>query len=442
MDVPETRYARSGDLRIAYQVLGEGPLDLVLVPAFMSNIEIAWEMPGLGDFLRRLAGFARVIGFDRRGVGMSEGEAGASTLEEQVDDVRAVMAACGSEQPALLSAAEGCGLAAMFAATHPAETRALVLLSPLARLVRGPGYEWGHTREERDAMVARVVEHWGTGAPEQPWAESAGDDATFWRLIGRYQRLSMTPAGAAAGLAAVGEMDVRELLPGIQCPSLVVRRAEDPDFDERHSRYVAEHIPGARYVELPPVPSAWLGLDDDLASEIQEFLTGTRPAAVSDRVLATVLFTDIAGSTTRAAELGDGRWRELLERHDRLVREQVELQRGRFVKSLGDGALAVFDGPSRAIDSATAIRDGVRELGLDIRAGLHTGECELLPGDDVGGLAVHIGARISALADAGEVLVSSTVRDLIVGSGRELTDRGEHELKGVPGPWRVYAVES
>jgi class 3 adenylate cyclase len=440
VDVPQTRYARSGDLRIAYQVVGEGQVDIVLVPAFLSNIEIAWEMPGVAAFLHRLAAFARLIVFDRRGTGMSDGVAGASPLEEQMDDVRAVMSAVRSSQPALLSAAEGCGLAAMFAASHPAAARALVMLSPLARLVRAPGYEWAPTREQRAAMMERVIERWGTGSTDQPWAMSAGADPAFWQLLGRYQRLSMNPAAAAAGLAAIGEMDVRELLPTIQCPALVVRRADDPDFDERHSRYVAEHIPGAAYVELQPVDSAWLGLDDELADEIQQFLTGARPPVVSDRVLATVLFTDIAGSTMQAAELGDRRWRALLERHDRVVREEVDRQRGRLVKSLGDGALAVFDGPSRAISSATAIRDRVRDLGLEIRAGLHTGECELLPDDDVGGLAVHIGARISSLAGPSEVLVSSTVHDLIVGSGHALADRGHHDLKGVPGPWRIYAV--
>jgi class 3 adenylate cyclase len=439
LDVPQTRYARSGELRIAYQVVGEGPLDIVLVPAFLSNIEIAWEIPGVAGFLHRLAAFARLIVFDRRGTGMSDGLAGASPLEEQVDDVRAVMAAAGSTQPALLSAAEGSGLAAMFAASHPAAARALVMLSPLARLVSAPGYEWAPSREERDAMVERLVEHWGTSSGEQPWAMSAGADPAFWQVLGRYQRLSMNPAAAAAGLTAIGDMDVRELLPSIQCPTLVVRRTDDPDFHEGHSRYVAEHVPGAAYVELRPV-SSWLGLDDELADEVQQFLTGVRPPVVSDRVLATVLFTDIAGSTMQAAELGDRRWRALLERHDRLVREEVDRQRGRFVKSLGDGALAVFDGPSRAISSATAIRDRVRDLGLEIRAGLHTGECELLADDDVGGLAVHIGARISGLAGPSEVLVSSTVRDLIVGSGQALTDRGEHDLKGVPGPWRIYAV--
>jgi class 3 adenylate cyclase len=357
-----------------------------------------------------------------------------------MDDVRAVMAAAGSPQPALLAAAEACGLATMFVASHPAEVRALVMLSPLARLVRAPGYEWAPSREQRAAMVEHIVASWGTGSADQPWAMSAGADPAFWQLLGRYQRLSMNPAAAAAGLAAIAEMDVRELLPNVQCPVLVVRRADDPDFDERHSRYVAEHVPGAAYVELTPVESVWLGLDDELADEVQQFLTGTRPPVVSDRVLATVLFTDIVGSTTRAAELGDRRWRALLERHDRLVRDEVDRQRGRYVKSLGDGALAVFDGPSRAISSATAIRDRVRDLGLEIRAGLHTGECELLPDGEVGGLAVHVGARISALAGPSEVLVSSTVRDLIVGSGQALTDRGEHELKGVPRPWRIFAV--
>jgi class 3 adenylate cyclase len=258
--------------------------------------------------------------------------------------------------------------------------------------------------------------------------------------MARWQRLAMSPAGAAASMRAIGEMDVRDVLPSVQCPTLVLRRSHDPYHDERHSRYVAEHIPGARYVEVPGEWPLWFGAEDAVADEIQHFLTGVRRPVVSDRVLATVLFTDIVGSTERAAQLGDRAWRSLLSRHDDLVREEVVRHRGRYVKSLGDGALAVFDGPSRAISSATAIRTRVRDLDLEIRAGLHTGECELLPDDDVGGLAVHIGARVSGLAAPGEVLVSSTVRDLIVGSGQELTDRGEHDLKGVPGPWRVFAV--
>ena len=427
-----TQYARSGDVQIAYQVVGEGSLDVVVVPSFFSNIEIDWELPPRARFLGQLASFARLIQFDRRGAGMSGGDAGATPLEEQIDDVRAVIEAAGSEYPALISIAEGCALAVLFAASHPNLARALVLITPTPRVVSGPGYEWAQTVEERTAIVQTVVEHWGSSSPEQPWGAFAGHDEQRRRLLARHRRLSMTPDAAAASLVMVGELDVRDALPSVQCPTLVLRRANDTFVDERHSRYAAAHIPDAQYVEIPA--------DGQTAHEIEQFLTGVRRPVVSDRVLATVLFTDIVGSTERAAQLGDAGWRALLERHDELVREQVERHRGRLVKSLGDGMLATFDGPSRAISSALAIRDGARELDLDIRAGLHTGECELLADDDIGGLAVHIGARISSLAAPGEVLVSSTVRDLIVGSGQTLTDRGDHELKGIPGPWRIFAV--
>lgn len=429
-----TRYARSGDIQLAYQLVGEGQLDVLVVPSFFSNIEIDWELPRRARFLTQLASFARLIQFDRRGAGMSGGIAGAMPLEEQIDDVRAVIDAAASEQPALISIAEGCALAVLFAASHPNLVRALVLITPTPRVVRGPGYEWAQSVEERAAMVRAVVEHWGSSSPDQPWGAFAGQDDERRRLLARHRRLSMTPDAAAASLAMVGELDVREALASVQCPTLVLRRADDTFVDERHSRHAADHIPNARYVEIPSHGSA--------ADEIEQFLTGVRRAVVSDRVLATVLFTDIVGSTERAAELGDGGWRRLVERHDALMREEVERHRGRFVKSLGDGMLATFDGPSRAISAAIAIRDGIRELDLELRAGLHTGECELLAGDDIGGLAVHIGARISSLAAPGEVLVSSTVRDLIVGSGQALTDRGEHELKGVPGRWRILAVEA
>jgi class 3 adenylate cyclase len=443
MDV-STQYARSGDLQIAYQVFGEGPLDIVVVPNLVSNIEIAWEIPDLVHFVRRrLASFARVILFDRRGNGMSDGTAGMAPLEEQVDDVRAVLRAAGSEQPVLLSILEGCALAVLFAASYPRLVRALVLMTPIPRVICGPGYEWAQTVEEREARVQAIIEHWGSSSPQNPWtARLAGNNEQLRRAVARYQRLSMSPSAAAAALAMAAEVDVRDVLATVQCPTLVLRREEDTLIDERHSRYVADHIPDARYVEVPGSRYVWLGDTDAPADEIRHFLTGSRQPVISDRVLATVLFTDIVGSTQRAAELGDAVWRSLLKRHDDLVREEVERQRGRFVKSLGDGALAVFDGPSRAISSALAIRDGARNLGLDIRAGLHTGECELLADDDIGGLAVHIGARISSLAEPGEVLVSSTVRDLSVGSGQTLTDRGEHDLKGVPGPWHIFAVET
>ncbi len=433
MDV-DTRYARSGDLQIAYQVAGDGPLDVLVVPRWFSNIELDWELPAMGGFLTRMASFARLIQFDRRGAGMSGGIAGATPLEEQVDDVRAVLDAASSDQPALISIAEGCALAVLFAASHPELVRALVLITPTPRVVRGAGYEWAQSVEQRAAMVQNVVEYWGSSSPKQPWGGFAGHNEQRRRQLARHRRLSMTPDAAAASLAMVGELDVRDALGSVQCPTLVLRRAGDAYIDERHSRYAAANIPGARYVEVQP--------GGHTTDEIEQFLTGVRRPVVSDRVLATVLFTDIVGSTECAAELGDRSWRALLERHDALAREQVARYRGRFVKSLGDGMLATFDGPSRAISSAIAIREAVRKLNLDIRAGMHTGECELLADDDVGGLAVHIGARISGLAEPGEVLVSSTVRDLIAGSEQILADRGEHQLKGIAGRWRVFAVQT
>jgi class 3 adenylate cyclase len=365
---------------------------------------------------------------------MSGGIAGGTPLEEQIDDVRAVLDASSASQPAVVSIAEGCALAVLFAASHPDAVRALVLITPTPRVVRGPGYEWAQSVEERSAWVHAVVKHWGSSSPEQPWAAFAGEDEHRRVLLARHRRLSMTPDGAAASLAMIGELDVRDTLSSVQCPTLVLHRANDKFIDQRHSRYAAAHIPGARYVEV--------AARGQVADEIEQFLTGVRRPILSDRVLATVLFTDIVGSTDRAAELGDRGWRALLERHDALVREQVEHYRGRFVKSLGDGILATFDGPSRAISSAIAIRDGARQLGLDVRAGLHTGELELLADHDVGGLAVHIAARISSLAGAGEVLISSTVRDLIVGADQTLTDRGEHQLRGIPTEWRLFAIQT
>lgn len=439
MDVPQTRYARSGDLQIAYQVVGDGPLDILWVPSYLSNTELFWELPSFARFYERLASFSRLILFDRRGSGMSDGLAGATPLEEQVDDVQAVIDAAGSQQPVLASYLEGCGLTALFAASNPDLVRALVLLSPQPRLVAGPGYEWAPSTEQRAAFVKEVVDTWGTD--RTPLADVvAGHDDRQRPVMARIQRLAMSPAAAAASLAMIGDTDVRDVLPSVQCPTLVLRPENDTYLDERHSLYVAEHIPGARYVKVPGNGALWTGAEDAIADEIQQFLTGARRPVASDRVLATVLFTDIVASTARAAQLGDAAWRSLLERHDRIVREEVERHRGRFVKSLGDGALAVFDGPSRAISSAIAIRDRLRDIELEIRAGLHTGECERFPDDDIGGLAVHIGARISSLAAANEVLVSGTVRDLSVGSGVVLDDRGEHDLKGVPGPWRVFAV--
>jgi class 3 adenylate cyclase len=410
-----------------------------MVPALASNIELSWDLPFFAGFLDRLASFARLILFDRRGNGMSDGRAGATPLEGQVDDVQAVLAAAGAEQPILFSILEGCSLATMFAASRPDLVRAMVMIAPNPRPVSGPGYEFPPSPEERAVRIQKTVENWGSDSSEEGFISGLAG-AGHRQAWARWQRLAMGPEGLAASLALHGATDVRELLPSIQCPTLVMRPEDDTAYHELHSRYVAEHIPGARYLEYSGSGPIWLGASDEVADEVEHFLTGTRRPVVSDRVLATVLFTDIVDSTGHAAELGDGPWKALLERHDSLVRDEVQRHRGRFVKSLGDGALAVFDGPSRAISTASAIRNQVGELGLEIRAGLHTGECELLPDDDIGGLAVHIGSRISGLAAPGEILVSGTVRDLVVGSGRVLEDRGERELKGVPGPWRIFSV--
>jgi class 3 adenylate cyclase len=436
-----TRYARNGDVHIAYQVFGEGPLDLVFVPSWLSHVEQLWEEPRLARFLDGLASFARVILFDRRGTGLSDRTEKASPLDEQIDDVRAVLDAVGSEKPALLAFSEGGAMAALFAASHPDLVRALVLYTPMPRLLWAPDYPWGSTPEERLARLGPLFDNWGEGDHIEFFAPSEANDERLREWWGRLERLSMGPAAARSHLEVIGDVDVRDVLPSIQCPTLVMRREGDTLIDARHARYTAERIPGARYVELPGADSLIAVGDIETALQvIRHFLTGTREPVRAERVLATVLFTDIVGSTERAAELGDERWRKLLDGHDRLMREHVEQYRGRVVKSLGDGGLALFDAPSRAIGGAVAIRDAVRQLGLEIRAGLHTGECELRS-DDVGGLAVHIGARVSALAGAGEILVSRTVHDLVVGSGVRLADRGEHQLKGVPGSWHTYAVE-
>ncbi len=435
----QTRYARNGRRNIAYHVVGAGDVDLVFVPTFISNIEIGWELPTLARFLGGLASFARLIVFDRRGCGASDGPAGAATLEHQLDDVSAVLDASGSSHPALISLNEGAALSMLFAASQPHLVRALVLMDPLARLVAGEGYEWAPSRAERAESMQRVIDYWGTEDPENPWSVFAGDTPEERRTMGRYQRLAAGPGDAAAALALAGETDVREVLPSVQCPTLVMRRAEDPFIDARHAHYVAEHVAGACLVELPGQGPVWVAGPEETAREIGAFLTGARAPLAAERMLATVLFTDIVGSTERAAELGDASWRALLERHDTLVRTAVERQRGRVVKSLGDGAMAVFDGPSRALGAALAIRDGVGDLGIQVRAGLHTGECELL-GEDIGGLAVHIAARIAALAAPAQVLASGTVRDLTVGSPYELSPRGEQRLKGIAEPWRVFAV--
>jgi len=449
VEPPETRYARSGDVSIAYQVLGDGPFDLVHVPPFVSHVELAWQVPGVAAFNRRLASFSRLIRFDKRGTGMSDRVSGAPTLETRMDDVRAVMDAVGSERAALLGASEGGPMSTLFAATYPGRVWALVLFGTFARTLWAHDYPWGD--READYRHEADEEERGWGTPEhaaqvaQALAPSADEESK--RALATVIRQSASPGAVAALNRMNMEIDVRDVLSAIRVPTLVLNRSGDSPFITGSSRYLAEHIPGARHVEVPGTDHAMAAGDPEpVLGEIEPFLTGTWKQraweeAERDRVLATVLFTDIVGSTARAVELGDARWRELLQSHHAVIRRLLVRFRGRELDTAGDGFFASFDGPARAIRCACAISEGVRELGLEVRAGLHTGECERID-HKVGGIAVSIGARVAAEAEAGEVLVSSTVKDLVAGSGIEFRDRGVAELKGVPGEWRLFAVES
>jgi class 3 adenylate cyclase len=436
---PETRYAKSGDVNIAYQVVGDGPFDLVYVPGWISNVELMWEEPAHARLLRRLASFSRLILFDKRGTGLSDPVSvdRLPTLEQRMDDVRAVMDAAGSERAAIFGSSEGGLMSVLFAATYPDRTRALVAHAIYAKRLWSPDYPWAPRPDARAAEIEEIERTWGGEMDISSLAPSA--DEAFKRRAVAYLRRSASPGAAVALLRMNSQIDVRDVLPTIGVPALVLHRAGDLDVSAEEGRWIAGRIPGAKYVELPGDEHLiWAGDVDGLVDEVEEFLTGSRAAHEADRVLATVLFTDVVGSTQRATELGDRRWRELLEQHHAIVRRLLERFRGREVDTAGDGFLATFDGPARAIRCACAIRDAVRTLELEIRAGLHTGECELVQ-DKVGGIAVHTGARVVGAARPGEVLVSSTVRDLVAGSGIQFEDRDEHELKGV-GSWRLYSV--
>jgi pimeloyl-ACP methyl ester carboxylesterase len=437
---PRTRYALSGDAHIAYQVFGEGDLDLVFVPGFVSNIEHYWEMPQVPDVLERLGSFARVVIFDKRGTGLSDPVAGPPPLEQRMDDMQAVMDAVGLERASLYGISEGGPASVLFAATYPERTSSLVLYGSTPRFRTDSDISWGATDEEIEAIIAEASARWGDGALLRLFAPAAADDPGMEEVWGKFQRASASPAMARAVMAALFEIDVRDILSTIRVPTLILHRTGDLIAPVEGARLMAERIPDARLVEFEGTDHVpFTGEFEPVLDEMEEFLTGTRHARPLDRVLATVLFTDIVDSTKRAAEAGDRRWRELIERHDELTRRQLDRFRGREIKTLGDGFLATFDGPARAIECACAIRDGVGPLGLHVRAGLHTGECEL-GGDDVRGMAVNIGARVGAAADPNEVLVSSTVKDLVVGAELEFVDRGEHDLKGVPGTWRLFAA--
>ncbi len=436
------QYAQNEAVHLAYQVVGEGERDLVLVQGFMSHLDLEWENPGMAHFLRSLASIARLILFDKRGTGLSDRAVGTPTLEERMDDVRAVMDAAGSERAALMGISEGAPMCLLFAATYPERTEALVLHGGMARSTEAPDYPWAAPAEGfAEAATELIMPVVYEAEDIDIWMPSLADDPQAKEWLARYRRAGVSPDGIAALYTMFLDIDVRDVLPTLRVPTLVIHRHGDRVVNWRAGRWMAEQIPGARYVELPGRDHLpWAGDSDAVIEEVREFLTGVRFAPDPDRVLATVMFTDVVGSTARAASLGDRRWRELLDAHDVAVRRQLTAFRGREVKTMGDGFLAAFDGPARAIRCAGAIRDAASDLHLPVRVGLHTGEVEVR-GDDIGGVAVHIGQRVSALAQPSEILVSATVKDLVAGSGIEFEARGEHELKGVPGSWRLFAVQ-
>jgi class 3 adenylate cyclase len=438
----EVRYAESGDLRIAYQTFGAGDLELVIVPGFISNLDMIWETSTMAPVLERLGRFARCVVFDKRGTGLSDRDLGFGSLEERMDDIRAVVDAVGFERPAIFGISEGGPLSLLFAATYPDRVRALALYGTMARCSWAPDYPDGVSVELLAAICQNVEERWGTSSSLGAFVQHAPDDPAARDLVARYARGACSPRMARSILERNTEIDVRPILSTVAAPTLVLHSTRDPLIPVSWGRYIADHVPGARWVEhdadyhmIYDGATAWY-LD-----EVEEFLTGHRPSisALPERVLATVLFTDIVGSTERAVSVGDHVWRGVLDRHDSIATDQVTAHGGRLVKTTGDGILATFDGPSRAVACAEAIRADVAPLELEIRAGVHTGELERR-GDDVGGIGVHIGSRIAGLAGPGEVWVSRTVKDLTAGSGLAFSDRGFHALKGVPDEWELFAL--
>jgi len=435
----QTKYAKSGDVHIAYRVFGDGPRDIVLVPGTISHVELFWEFPMNEYLLKRLTSFSRVIVFDKRGQGLSDRVA-EQTLEERIGDVRAVMDAAGSKRATIYGWSEGGAMSLMFAATYPERTSALVLFGSSASMKADP---WAVPQVQYELFLGYLVAHWGEGVLVPINAPSRREDEAFVQWFGRLERAVASPGAILALMRANYEIDVRHILPSIQVPTLILHRKGDSTIPVEAGRYLAQHIPGAKYVELPGDDHLLQAYDQDvldlLLGETEEFLTGVRHGPEPDRVLATVLFTDIVGSTERAAEMGDRRWHDLLGKHNEIAHREITRFRGLGIKSTGDGVLATFDGPSRGVRCARAIVDSVKALGVHVRAGLHTGECELM-GEDIGGISVHIAARVAALAGAGEVLVSRTVKDLVAGSGITFEDRGRHVLKGVPDEWELFAA--
>jgi pimeloyl-ACP methyl ester carboxylesterase/class 3 adenylate cyclase len=437
---PEVRYARSEDVNIAYQAVGEGPLDLVLVPGFVSNIELFWEEPHCARFLRQLASFSRLILFDKRGTGLSDRVPRIPALEERMDDVRAVLDAVGSERAALVGYSEGGPMCALFAATYPQRTTALIMIGSYARGVRAPDYPIGVDAGIERKRLASMEQNWGNLSDLEEKAPSVAHDERYRQWRTRFLRMSASPKAMFEMESASIEIDVRHVLPSIQVPTLVLHAKGDRCLDIAHGRYLAAHIPGAKLVEIDSDDHLpWLDGADVIIENLQTFLTGTRPVAESDRVLATIMFTDIVDSTKSAAARGDRDWRDLLVAHHNAVRRELGAYHGRELDTNGDGFVAAFDGPARAVQCAAAIRESVGRLDLDIRVGLHTGEC-LIEGDTLSGLAMHIAARVASLAPSGNIVVSRTVKDLVAGSGIDFEDFGTHTLKGVPDDWQLYRV--
>ena len=438
---PETRYAKADDgVHIAYQVFGEGPLDLVVIPGFISHVELAWDDEALAGAFRRLASFSRVIMFDKRGTGMSDRTERLPDIDRRMLDIEAVMQAAHSEKAALFAVSEGGPMAILFAAAHPERARALVLVATYARITESSDYPIGMPTKQLYESVQYLEPEWGTGVGLGGWAPSVANDSGARESFARLQRLAASPGAAMALMSSYMDIDVRPALPLVHTPTLVVHRTGDRMVPVAHGRYLAEHIDDARLVELAGTDHFWWTEDaGPILDEVEEFLTGARSVPQADRVLASVLFTDIVESTRRAVELGDREWRLLLNRHDALVERELARHGGRLVKTTGDGILATFDGPARSVRCACAISDGAHALGIEVRAGLHTGEVELRR-DDIAGLGVNIASRIEALAQPGEVLVSRTVTDLVAGSGLDFDDRGEHDLRGVPGRWQLFAA--
>ena len=439
---PETRYVKSGSVNIAYQVRGNGPLDLVFVHGWISHIEHLWEEPSIARLFDRLSSFSRLILLDKRGTGLSDPVPldKLPTLEERMDDLRVVMDAVGSKRAALLGTSEAGALNLLFSATHPERIAALILLNSYARITWAEDYPCGIRAEDAEKLLEMIERDWGKGVAFEALVASQSDNEAMRNWWSRYQRHAASPGTAVTLLRMALDTDARGVLSVITVPTLILHKAGDPFTGPEHGRYLAENIPQARYVELDGTDHLFFAEGSNrLVAEIQEFLTGVREAGEPDRVLATVLFVDVVGSTELAAKVGDQRWRDLLQSFYAAVRAELGRFRGTEIDTAGDGLFASFDGPARAIRCARSICTAARPLGMKVRVGIHTGECELI-GGKIGGIAVHIGARVAALAQSGEILVSNTVRDLVVGSGLQFEERGAHRLKGVPGTWPLYAT--